>query len=217
MRSFKAVVFDVDGVLTDIDSVWRYIHIKLGTWEKAKQHAKLFYQGEISYEEWAKLDVSLWKNTPCTLLREIVQQIPLKKGIRKLFHFLRNNNLKIFAISAGLDIVIKELILKVVPLDDYISNTLILEKCKVKGEIIIRVKYDNKDSALKELCKKYGISPLSVITVGDSEVDIEMFKVSGFSIAFNPIEEKVFKAAQAVVYGDLNDLLLILRKVIKGH
>ena len=45
----KAIVFDVDGVLTEIDSVWRYIHRKLGTLEAAKVNAERYRRGEIDY------------------------------------------------------------------------------------------------------------------------------------------------------------------------
>ena len=61
MGTLKLVVFDVDGTLIKVNSSGQFLHKKLGTWHKGKQHAKQFHQGTITYEEWAKLDVSLWK------------------------------------------------------------------------------------------------------------------------------------------------------------
>ena len=57
MQKLRLIVFDVDGTLLKVTSSWQFLHEKLGTWNKGKQHAEEFYQGIITYEEWARLDL----------------------------------------------------------------------------------------------------------------------------------------------------------------
>ncbi|MCB1644573.1 MAG: HAD family phosphatase [Pseudomonadales bacterium] len=56
----------------------------------------------------------------------------------------------------------------------------------------------NKGEALKAGCAHFGISPAEVITFGDAENDIEMFRVSGCSVAMGQAAEVVKQAATTV-------------------
>jgi hypothetical protein len=56
----------------------------------------------------------------------------------------------------------------------------------------------SKGEALKHACAYIGISPSEVITFGDAENDIEMFRISGASVAMGQADEKT-KAAATVV------------------
>ncbi|MFQ6085233.1 MAG: hypothetical protein ACE5OY_03085 [Candidatus Bathyarchaeia archaeon] len=38
----RLVVFDLDGTLTTIRSIWRLIHDELGTWDKAREFRERF-------------------------------------------------------------------------------------------------------------------------------------------------------------------------------
>ncbi|MHA2497320.1 MAG: HAD family hydrolase, partial [Candidatus Hodarchaeales archaeon] len=55
------IIWDCDGTLTTVTSSWQWIHERLGTWEKGKQHLDDFLEGNISYEEFAFRDASEWK------------------------------------------------------------------------------------------------------------------------------------------------------------
>ena len=65
------------------------------------------------------------------------------------------------------------------------------------GKIIITItgKAANKGKALVACCDYLGIDPLSVVAFGDAENDIEMFKVSGASVAMGQADESVKSAA----------------------
>lgn len=56
----------------------------------------------------------------------------------------------------------------------------------------------SKGVALQHACTHLGISPTEVITFGDAENDIEMFRISGASVAMGQADEKT-KAAATVV------------------
>ncbi|RLE81466.1 MAG: hypothetical protein DRJ51_03770 [Thermoprotei archaeon] len=210
---FRAIVFDVDGVLTEIDSVWRFIHGHLNTLQKARENAKLFYSGKISYEEWARLDVELWKGVSRRRIISIVEKIPVKEGLAELISFLKKRKLKVFAISAGLDLVEMPL-RRHASFDEFVANRLLFDNDVVSGEVEVYVTVENKGEVLGELCARHGIDLCETIAVGDSEVDISMFEVAGLSIAFNPKDLRIAMHADVAVYGDLLKMLRLFKKIL---
>jgi len=212
LESFKAVVFDVDGVLTEVDSIWQYIHEKLGTMDKALENKRKFERGEISYEEWAYLDVALWKGISRRKLEEILSGVKLRRGSKTLIKRLRRMGLEVIAISAGLDIVAQK-ICSELGITHFVSNTLVIDDDVVTGEVRVKVGYRNKDEVLRKICSKLGISTQECIAVGDSEVDVPMFKVSGLSILFNPKSTDIIKYADVVVY---SKSIKIIADIIEG-
>ncbi|MDH5438084.1 MAG: phosphoserine phosphatase, partial [Candidatus Bathyarchaeota archaeon] len=76
MKKLKLVVLDVDGTLIRTYSSWQHLHENLGTWEKGRRYAEQFHQGNITYEEWARLDAFLWKDLPLQQVQQIINNIP---------------------------------------------------------------------------------------------------------------------------------------------
>lgn len=212
---YKAVVFDVDGVLTEIESIWKFIHEKLGTWSIARKYAEMFKRKEIDYVKWAELDVSLWKGVSFSKILEIIREVKLREGGEELIRFLKSKGLKTVAISAGLDVLANH-VANVLSIDKVVSNRLVIKNNVVTGEVDVKVLYDNKDVVLENVCRELGISPLETITVGDSEVDLPMMLRSGFSIAVNPTSDKIVKAAKRVVYlRDLRELIPVFNEILR--
>jgi len=105
MKRLRLVVFDVDGTLIRINSSWRFLHQKLGTWERGSKYADQFFRGQISYEDWAKLDASLWKHTPLERVQKIMDNIPYTDSTCEVATLLKNEGLKVVLLSAGLSVV----------------------------------------------------------------------------------------------------------------
>jgi hypothetical protein len=63
----------------------------------------------------------------------------------------------------------------------------------------------NKGAALSVACADMGISSADVISFGDAEADIEMFKVSGASVAMGQASEFVKGFATAVTLSNDDD------------
>ncbi len=210
---YKAVIFDVDGVFTGVNSIWKYIHEHLNTWNQAQKNRRLFFEGKITYEEWAKRDVSLWKSVDISVINDIVREIPLRRCAEDLTFFLKRMGLKIFAISAGVDLLVEKLSKKL-GFDEYITNKIIVCEEKITGDIKVLVNFENKGKLAIKLLKKHGIDPSETITVGDDEVDLPLFEISGFSIAFNTNSTKLLQAVNAVVISEslciLKDLLSVI-------
>jgi phosphoserine phosphatase len=205
---FKLICFDMDGTLTERDDSWLFIHKELGVWDQAKKHRELFFKGKINYQDWADLDVGLWRNTPLENLLDIIGKINIRPYIEQLITELKNRNLKLLIISSGLSFF-AERIKTEFNFDYAIANAPVVgpDGC-LTGEIKVKVGYDNKDLVLEKFIKPLNLKLKECMAVADGENDIPLFKAVGFSIAFNPRNEEIAKSATvAIRNGDLRDVL----------
>jgi len=207
MEKLQLTVFDVDGTLIKVDSSWRFLHEKLGTWTKGKQYAELFYQGKITYEEWAQLDASLWKNQSLRKVQRIVREIPYVDGAQEAIKTLKKNDVKVALVSAGLSLFSIEIERKL-NIDYSLSNELIVRNNFLTGEVTVNVSLNNKNQALNHILHMFGVKNNECCAVGDDESLIPLFKKVALGIAFNPCSEKVEKSADVVIKSkDLRDIL----------
>jgi len=206
----KLVVFDVDGTLTKVASSWQFLHEKLGTWNMGKKYAEQFFQGAITYEDWARQDASLWRNLPLKRVQRIVDGMPYTDGTREVLTILRDGGLKVVLISAGLSFV-AERIEREIGVDASLANELKVENGFLTGEVKVNVSVHNKDMVLLRMLKKFNLGVDECAAVGDDETLIPLFEKVGFSIAFNPrswvVEER---ADVAVKSEDLREVLPFL-------
>lgn len=198
---YKAVALDVDGVLTKVDSVWRYLHKSLGTWKKAERNKALYFSGKITYEKWALLDVQLWKGLEYNKLVSILKRAPIREGAWELIDFLKSKNIKIIAISAGL-MTLVDILDEKFNFDLKYSNELVVVNGRLTGDVIVNVTYDNKGEVLRRACRKLKINVKKCIAIGDSEVDVPMLLESGFGIAYNPKSFKAAEVADMIIFSD---------------
>jgi phosphoserine phosphatase len=210
VKKLRLVVFDVDGTLMNVVSSWQFLHEKLGTWNKGKQHAEQFLRGTITYEEWARLDASLWKGLKLERVRQIVDSIPYTNGAKDVITFLRKNSFKVILLSAGLSLV-TERIEREIGVDASLANDLQVKNGFLTGEVKVNVSVDNKDVVLLHMLKKFNFETDECAAVGDDETLIPLFKKVNLSIAFNPRTEAVEEQADIVVKSDdLHEVLSYL-------
>ena len=217
--SFKLICFDLDGCLTERDDSWSFIHRKLGVWEQAKKHRELFFNKRIDYQQWADLDVGLWKGTSFDQLNKIIQQIRVRPHIETIIQELKKHELRVIIISSGLSFF-ADRIKEEFNFDYAIANAPILDAHNVlTGKCDVQVKYDDKHKVLRRLLNEflahYQIRLENCIAIGDGENDIPLFNKVGYSIAFNPINDVVAESANVAINGSLLDVLeVILSKVM---
>lgn len=218
MEQLELVIFDMDGVLTDIISSWKYIHDYFNT---TNERSVLDYlKGKIDDMEFIRRDVFLWKEngklTTKQKLIEILSDVPLIKGARECIDTLRNSGIKTAIVSAGLDIL-AERVGKDLGINYIVANGIKTDeegRLNGVGKIGVRLMY--KDLSVKSLSEKHNIPLSRIAAVGNSCYDIPMFEVSGLGIAFNPEDDCVRDAADVIVEGkDLCKILPCLKSYIK--
>ena len=210
LDNVKLVVFDMDGVLTDTYSSWKYVHDFFNTSNDKSVDAYL--KGEIDDLEFIRRDAELWKENGRAIkkekLAEILLDIKIMKGAEELMAALKERNIKTAIVSAGLDILAERVAIEL-GIDYVYSNGIKADKNGyLNGKGIIDVKLKTKDETVKTLAKKLDIDSINIVAVGNSCFDIPMFEVSGLGIAFNPDDDCVRKYADIIIE-EKNLLLLV--------
>jgi phosphoserine phosphatase len=182
---YKLIILDIDGTITTHISSWRYIHEKLGLWEKrAFQYQEKFFAGKISYRRFCELDAAHWKGMQEERIRRIFDKVSYSKNATSCIRRMKKAGLKLVAISTGLQFM-PERIMKELKFDYALSNRLISRRGILTGGVKINIAHGAKHKILKSLFRRFRVKPHEVICVGDSEGDIPLAKICGYSIAFN--------------------------------
>ncbi len=195
------VIFDMDGVITDTISSWKYLHDYFGT---SNDHSvDAYLKGKIDDGEFIKRDVSLWldRNQPPShhQLVEILGEVPLMKGAKQCMDALAKKGIRNAIVSAGLDILARR-VADELGIDYVYANGIKVDaQGKLTGEGILGVALMYKDKVVHSLSQKLDIPMRNMVAVGNSCFDIPMFETCGFGIAFNPEDDCVRDAADVVV------------------
>lgn len=209
MKKLKIVVFDMDGVLVQCPSSWRFVHEYFGVNNDLSLTA--FLKQDIDDQEFVRRDTALWlsKRNPLhiSVIEDILSKIKPMDGAKEVIETLRNNGIQSAIISGGIDILANR-IAKELKIDYTLSNGLRVDENNcLTGGGIIRVSILNKGKVLRNLLEEIGIEPENCIVVGDSFIDISMFEMCK-GIAFNTSDERVKENACFVVEGkDLRNIL----------
>jgi phosphoserine phosphatase len=197
-RPYLAVLFDLDGTLTLVPSFWQHLHEALEQWHgNAEDYQRQFLSGAIDYATFCRLDALHWKGRRVGELRKIADAVALRPGAREIRDILRERGLKVGVVSTGLTLLAQR-VHRELELDFTIANRLVTRRGRITGEVKINVEHDHKEEAVELFCNQFGIPPDRVIAVGDSQGDVSMFRAVGFSVALNPRDEEVTRAASAV-------------------
>lgn len=203
---YKVVAFDLDGTLVKKRNSWITLHEYFGTVEGAKKNFYAFENSEIDYSEFIRRDISLWPNE--TNINEIIKALSiydLMPNSKYVTSELRKNGYVLVIVSAGIDILAKK-VAKDLGFHHSLANGLeIDEDGFLTGRGIIRVDPLKKHESLNAYLKNINLTLDDCISIGDSRIDKNLLKHSGFSIAFG--NDKSLKEYADVVINDLIDLL----------
>ncbi len=201
------MVFDIDGTITRHISSWRYIHEKLGLWDVlAEKYQEEFLAGKISYRRFCELDAFHWKGLEQGRLYSVFRKVKYSRNVKAVIRKLKKKGFKLAAISTGLQFI-TERIRKELGFDYVIGNRLNVRKGKLTGGVTINVSHGAKGKIVRKILKHFKISPAEMVAVGDSEGDIPMVKLAGYSVAFNSSSEELSVLADYDCRsGDFNDI-----------
>ncbi len=222
-KFLEAVFFDVDGVITDVKSSWRYVHEKLGVIKEADKYKEAFSKGKITYEEWMKLDTELWVRAfggklHRSQLIEILSEIRPRSGMKELFIWLHKNNIKIALVSCGVEPLVERMA-RELGADMWIAPRLRFDKrgYLIPGGIPIPAPRGQRSKgwAVKRVAWELGVSLEKTAYVGDDIWDIEAFKVVAYPIAFKPAHSDLQKNALCSI-NTLSELKRALELLMKS-
>ena len=204
----------MDGTLVDVESSFAVVHRYFG--ERNDEGLRRFLANEIDDHEFMRSDVRIWRKHRPDLrideIEEILQGVPLMPGAEALIRGLRARGVRTAIVSGGID-VLAHRVARDLGIDVALANGFRVDADgRLTGEGIIRVPILRKEAVLSALQSQLGIPPDETASVGNSEIDVGLFRRSRFGIAFRPEDEAVRRAATAVVpHADLTEVLELLR------
>ncbi len=209
--AIRLVVFDVDGTLTSHSSIWWRLHEHFGTEVEGRRFYDQYFAGEITYNQWADLDASLWKGQSVEEVMSVVKATKLVPGATETVVRLKEAGIKVAILSGGLDVLAED-VARRIGVDYVLTNRLLYSDGKLTGEVETRVGWGEKVQEIQSICSHFNVSLKDTAFVGDGRNDLSVFDAVGLSIAFRPEDDEVAEAAMHTVRE--NNLTLVLNHIL---
>jgi phosphoserine phosphatase len=208
-EDIKIIAFDLDGVLFDGASAAFALAQKVGLGSKYEELFMRMATEKLAFNEALREGALIWKGVPFGgNYREFVKQLPLMKGAEATIQALKTAGYIVGCISSGVSQFFMEPLEERLDLDFAYSNILGTSNGTHSGEIEYAMGRPQKAETALKVLKERQLSTANLASIGDGENDIDLFRVSAFSIAFNPESEKVSGAATVTIHSkDLGSIL----------
>ena len=199
----RLVAFDMDGTLVDVDSSWAAVHRHFD--DHNNEGLRRFLANEIDDEEFIRTDIAVWWRHAPDLsvddLEAILARVPLVPGAPALLAELRRRGVRTAIVSGGIDLLARR-VARELSIDLALANGFrVTPHGRLTGEGIVRVPIHHKDEALARVQEMLGVRPEETASVGNSDIDVGLFRRSRLGIAFRPADEAVRRGAHAIVPG----------------
>lgn len=218
MPKYKLVCFDVDGTLIDnVKFSWQIFHDYFQTDRHRREDAKnKFFNGQITYKEWAEHDINLWKegNAKKEEFFKAIGHLRLMNGAMETLKELKKSGIKLAIISGSLNIMLEKFIPNYEEFFDdvFLSRIYFDEDGSISKVDATEYDLDGKALALRKIADREGISLKDCVFIGDYLNDFKIIQEAGLGIAFNCEYDELKKAADVVI--DKKDLREILKHVL---
>lgn len=191
----------MDGTLVDVASSWAAVHTHFG--EQNADGLRRFLANEIDDEEFIRTDIVIWRRHAPELtvfdLERILADVPLMPGAKALVDGLKRRGIRTAILSGGIDLLARR-IARELGIDVALANGFrVTAQGRLTGEGIVRVPIHEKERVLSDLQAQLGFAPEETASVGNSAIDVGMFRRSRLGIAFLPEDEEVRRGAHAIV------------------
>jgi phosphoserine phosphatase len=200
----------MDGTLVDVASSWAAVHHHFR--DHNADGLRDFLAGRIDDHEFIRTDVAIWKRHAPHLtvdqLEEILDRVPLMPGAATLVSGLHARGIRTAIVSGGIDLLAHR-IARELGIDIALANGFrVTADGELTGEGIVRVPIQGKEQVLAGLQHQLGFHIEETASVGNSEIDVGLFRRSRMGIAFLPEDDQVrAHAAHVVTEKDLGLVL----------
>ncbi|MDF1540175.1 MAG: HAD-IB family phosphatase [Candidatus Thorarchaeota archaeon] len=208
-EDIKVVSFDLDGVLYDGKSASYPVAKAVGLEKEFLAILKHNAENQVSMEAAIIEGAKIWAGIPVRgELDHIIETLPLMKGAEETVATLKEWDYLVGCISSGVSQFFLSPLQKRLNLDFAYSNILSESDGVHDGFVSYIMGGPQKAETIQRYLADNSMRPSNLASIGDGENDIDIFKVSRLSIAFNPDSGRVSEAASLTIRSkDLRSVL----------
>ncbi|MDI1350414.1 phosphoserine phosphatase SerB [Aquabacterium sp.] len=211
LSSFKAIAFDMDSTLINIECIDE-IADAVGKKAEVAAITEAAMRGEITdFKDSLRRRVALLQGVPAEALQEVYDtRLKLNPGATELLAAARSAGLHALLVSGGFTFF-ADRVRERLGMHEAHANTLEIEGGLLTGRVLGDiVDGEAKKQHLLALCKRLGCDPRHSIAVGDGANDLPMMGAAGLSVAFHAKPKVREQAMVAINEGGLDRLLDVL-------
>ena len=208
-RKKKLLISDMDGTIIENETLNDIANF-LGKGDQVKQITDLGLKGRLDFSTSLENRVHLLKGLRLTSLEEAKRIVTFKKGAKKLFKVLKDNNYTTVLVSGGFK-PITTYVQKYLAIDYEYSNTFGIIGDLFDGTTngpVINANY--KEKIVNKLMKSFNLKKNQTVGIGDAANDMNMLMSVGLPIAFKAQDIVRANFENQINYTDLSSILYFL-------
>ncbi|MDC1047817.1 phosphoserine phosphatase SerB [Alphaproteobacteria bacterium] len=208
-RKKKLLISDMDGTIIENETLNDIANF-LGKGDQVKKITDLGLKGRLDFSTSLENRVNLLKGLRLSSLEEAKRIVTFKKGAKKLFQVLKDNNFTTVLVSGGFK-PITTYVQKYLAIDYEYSNTFGVIGDLFDGSTngpIINANY--KEKIVNKLLKKLNLKQNQIVGIGDAANDMNMLLSVGLPIAFKAQEIVKANFENQINNTDLTSVLYFL-------
>ena len=208
-RKKRLLVADMDSTIIEQESLDELAY-EVGCGEKISKITKQAMDGNLEFEDALNRRVDYLKGTPISTINKVIKnRITLSPGAKTLISTMQKNNVYSALISGGFTHFTSK-IAQELGFNESKANQFEIINEKLTGAVISPILgKEAKVDLIRTLTKKFGLSSIDVIAVGDGANDIVMLELAGSGVAMHAKEIVQSKANFIINHSDLSAILYI--------
>jgi phosphoserine phosphatase len=166
--------------------------------------------GELDFAQSLVARVATLKDAPETILRQVLDAVPLMPGLTELVSHLKAHQWQV-AIASGGFTYFTEALKQQLGLTATFANELDIIDGKLTGKVLGDIVDGNtKAQVVGQLAAQYTIAAAQTVAIGDGANDIPMLNAAALGVAFHAKPKVQAQAKAAIRNGSLLQLLYLL-------
>lgn len=210
--SFKAIAFDMDSTLINIECIDE-IADAVGKKAEVAAITEAAMRGEITdFKDSLRRRVALLKGVPAESLEQVYsERLKINPGAHRLMDAAKSAGLQTLLVSGGFTFF-ADRVKAQLGMHEAHANVLAIEGGLLTGEVIGDIiDGEAKKQRLLALCARLGCTGDAAIAVGDGANDLPMMGASGLSVAYHAKPKVREHAMVSIQEGGLDRLLELMR------
>ncbi|MBU1619443.1 MAG: phosphoserine phosphatase SerB [Gammaproteobacteria bacterium] len=203
------LVMDMDSTAIQIECIDEIAKLA-GVGEQVAAVTARAMNGELDFAQSLRQRVATLKDAPDTVLKQVLDAVPLMPGLEALVAFLQQHQWQVVIASGGFT-YFTEALKQRLKLTATFANQLEIVDGKLTGQVLgAVVDAQTKADVVQQIARQYQIPASQTVAIGDGANDLPMLAVAALGVAFHAKPKVQAQAKAAIRQGSLLQLLYLL-------